>query len=135
MRAETPVACALAVAAGLAAGACSLFGGGPAFDAAFARDELGCDYRPAVEQSRRLRASRPDSTPLFEPAVGWNACAVLSHNGPPDRMDREERPGGPVLLWRYDEAPGRGLVALERAGCRPACGPNVGPWTVSVVRW
>lgn len=112
--------------------------GGPATGALapdFVRTELHCDYGRMVERSEELRAERPPDDPYFEPSVGWNACTLLLHNGPPDRADREERDGGPVLVWRYGDEPDRRVVGLQRRGCGGACGRNESPWRVTYVRW
>lgn len=129
-----------AVAAILAAGAlsgCGAFGGG-AGGPAIAPERLGCEYREMVSRARELREDLGDRDRLFTPRPGWNACALLAHNGPPSRASREGEAGGEgrgLLHWWYDGAPGEGLAVLARTGCAGRCDRNESPWTVIFVRW
>lgn len=121
--------------AGLVSG-CGLLGGGGGVGPEFVRRELGCEYRESLERSRERRASLGDPDCLFTPRVGWNACVLLSHNGPPSRA-RREREGSEeeLLYWWYEDAPGEGLAVLAKIGCAGGCDRNESPWRVAFVRW
>lgn len=127
-RARRPVAAlALVLAVGCA-------GGTHGFDPAFARETLGCDWERVTARAESLGGGEGIAPP-FTPRRGWNACVLLSHNGPPDRVERLEARDPPLMNWRYEGAPGEGMVTLRREGCPGGCGPNESPWKVAWIRW
>lgn len=109
-------------------------GGSPAFDPAFARETLGCDWERASARAESLGEGE-GAAPPFTPRPGWNACVLLSHNGPPDRVEQIEDRDPPLMNWWYEGAPGRGVVTLRREGCSAGCGPNESPWKVVWAGW